>query len=143
SDTTPPTVTITSPSSGATVSGIIPVTATASDNVGVVGIRFLVDGSPIGAEISTPPYSTSWNTSLATEGSHVLSAVARDAGGNLTTSVISVNVYNGGPAVLGQWSAPFSLPIRVVHMMLFRTGDVLMWDAFEAGQMAYLWNSST
>src|SRR4030095_164812 len=32
---------------------------------------------------------------------------------------------------------------RDVHMVLLRTGDVLMWDAFGAGKIAYLWNSST
>src|SRR4029434_8471985 len=92
SDTTPPTVDITSPTSGATVSGTITVTATASDNVGVVGVRFLLDGGPLAAEDTTPPYSISWNTGLATDGSHALSAVARDAAGNLTTSVINVIV---------------------------------------------------
>ena len=148
SDTTPPTVAITSPTTGATVSGTISVTATASDNVGVVGVRVLVDGGPLGAEVTTPPYSVSWNTVSATDGSHALSAVARDAAGNQTTSVISVTVSNGGssgggPSVSGQWSAPFSLPIRDVHMMLFRTGDVLLWDAFDSGHMAYLWNWST
>src|SRR6185369_16696727 len=53
SDTTPPTVAITSPTTGATVSGTISVTATASDNVGVVGVRVLVDGGPLGAEVTT------------------------------------------------------------------------------------------
>src|SRR5262245_4562374 len=147
SDTTPPTVAITSPTTGATVSGTITVTATASDNVGVVGVRVLVDSGPLGAEVTTPPYSVSWNTLSATDGSHTLSAVARDAAGNLTTSAISVSVSNGGsgggPSVSGQWSAPFSLPIRDVHMMLFRTGEVLLWDAFDSGHMAYLWNWST
>jgi len=141
-DSIAPTVAITSPTTGATVSGTITVTATASDNVGVVGVGVLVDGGPLGAEVTEPPYSVSWNTLSVTDGSHVLSAVARDAAGNQTTSSISVSVSNG-PSVSGQWSAPFSLPIRDVHMTLFRTGDVLLWDAFDSGQMAYLWNWST
>jgi Galactose oxidase-like, Early set domain/Concanavalin A-like lectin/glucanases superfamily/Bacterial Ig domain/Bacterial Ig-like domain/Kelch motif/Galactose oxidase, central domain len=152
-DTTPPTVTIISPVAGATVSGNITVTAEASDNVFVAGVQFRLDGAPLGVEDTTPTYSTSWdtystswNTSTATDGSHVLSAVARDTAGNQTTSVINVHVSNGGASgssVVGQWSAPFSLPVKDVHMVLFRTGDVLMWDAFGLGQMAYLWNSST
>src|SRR5262249_59798501 len=121
------------PTSGATVSGTITVTATASDNV-ALGVRFTLDGAPLGPGYTSPPYSTSWDTSTATNGSHVLSAVAQDAAGNQTASVINVNVSNGsnggasGPSVTGQWSAPFGLPIRDVHMMLFRTGDVLLWD---------------
>jgi hypothetical protein len=143
SDTTPPSVIITSPTTGAIVSGNITVTATASDNVGVVGVRFLLDGVPLAPEITTPPYSISWNTLSAADGSHVLSAVARDAANNQTTSTIGVTVLNGGASVQGQWSVPFNLPIRDVHMVLLRTGDVLMWDAFESGHLAYLWNSST
>ena len=34
-DTEPPTVAVTSPANGATVSGVVPVTASATDNVGV------------------------------------------------------------------------------------------------------------
>ena len=49
-DTTAPTVSLTAPANGATVSGTINVTATASDNVGVVGVQFLLDGNNLGAE---------------------------------------------------------------------------------------------
>src|SRR5207253_5221427 len=49
-DTTPPVVSITTPTNLSTVSGIIMVSATASDNVGVVGVQFKVDGSNTGAE---------------------------------------------------------------------------------------------
>src|SRR5437879_1292344 len=43
-DTTPPTVSITSPASGATVSGTITVTANASDNVAIADVQFFRDG---------------------------------------------------------------------------------------------------
>ena len=62
-DTTAPTVSLTAPADGATVSGTINVTATASDNVGVVGVQFLLDGNNLGAEDTTAPYSVSWDTS--------------------------------------------------------------------------------
>src|SRR5438132_2849785 len=81
-DATPPTVSITSPASGATVGGTTTVTASASDNVGVVGVQFLLDGANLGAEDTATPYSMSWNTTTASNGSHTLSAVARDAAGN-------------------------------------------------------------
>src|SRR6266481_8942849 len=58
-DNIPPTVSITSPASGATVSGTIAVTANASDNVGVVGVQFFADGAPLGAEDTVAPYSVS------------------------------------------------------------------------------------
>ena len=85
-DTTPPTVSLTAPANGATVSGTITVTANAADSVGVVGVQFLVDGNNLGAEDTTSPYSVSWDTSTATNGAHVLTARARDAANNSTTS---------------------------------------------------------
>ena len=64
-DATPPTVTISAPGSGATVSGTVAVSATASDNVGVVGVQFRLDGANLGAEDTTAPYSIAWNTTTA------------------------------------------------------------------------------
>src|SRR6266581_100807 len=97
-DTTPPTVSITSPANGATVSGTINVTASASDNQGVAGVQFQLDGANLGAEDTTAPYSTSWNTTTASNGSHTLTAVARDTSGNRTTSnPVTVTVSNAPP----------------------------------------------
>src|SRR5207247_6424677 len=45
SDCTPPTVAITSPASGSTVAGTITISADASDNVGVIGVEFRIDGA--------------------------------------------------------------------------------------------------
>src|SRR5207245_1500679 len=64
-DTTPPTVSMTAPGSGATVSGSATVTANASDNVGVVGVQFRLDGANFGAEDTTAPYSIAWDTTTA------------------------------------------------------------------------------
>ncbi len=100
SDVTPPTVSITSPADGATVSGTISVAATASDDVGVVGVQFKLDGANLGAEQTSGPYSISWDTTGATAGAHTLTAVARDAAGNTTTSAaVHVTVDNGAPTV--------------------------------------------
>ena len=94
-DTTRPTVRIASPASGATVTGTVTVTADAADNVGVTGVRFRVDGVNIGAKDSTEPYLISWNTTAAANGSHTLTAVARDAAGNRTVSArVTVTVAN-------------------------------------------------
>ena len=97
-DTAPPTVGITSPDSGATVSGTITVTASASDNVGVAGVKFKYDGINLGAEVTIAPFTVAVNTTTAPNGSHTLTAVARDAGGNLTTSApVAITVSNDTP----------------------------------------------
>ena len=83
-DTTAPTVSLTAPANGATVSGTVTLSATASDNVGVVGVQFLVDGGQL-AEDTSSPYSVSWNTTTVANGTHTLTALALDAAGNITT----------------------------------------------------------
>src|SRR5205823_5541811 len=101
-DTQAPTVSVTAPANGATVSGAaVTLSATAADNVGVAGVQFKLDGTTnLGAEDTTFPYSVAWNSTTATNGLHTLTAVARDAAGNTTTSAgVSVTVNNTGPAL--------------------------------------------
>jgi O-glycosyl hydrolase len=96
-DTQAPTVSLTAPASGATVSGTVSVTATASDNVAVVGVQFKLDGNNLSSEDVSSPYSISWSTTGTPNGSHQLTATARDAAGNVTTSSVrTVTVSNGG-----------------------------------------------
>lgn len=100
-DTTAPVVDITAPAAAATISGTIQVDATASDNVGVAGVQFLLDGAALGAEDTLAPYSVSWSTTATANGSHVLTARARDAATNTTTSAeVTITVENTGPANL-------------------------------------------
>jgi hypothetical protein len=100
-DQTAPTVTLTAPAAGSFVGGAsIAVTSTATDNVGVVGVQFKLDGANLGAEDTTSPYSVTWDTSAATAGSHTLTAVARDAAANTaTSSSVSLTVDNSAPTV--------------------------------------------
>ncbi len=93
-DVTPPAVTLTAPANNASVTGTISVTATAGDNVGVVGVKFSVDGTAIGAEDAAAPYSISWNTTGIANGVHVVTAAARDAAGNVAVSSATVTVAN-------------------------------------------------
>ena len=84
------------------------LTANASDNVGVAGVQFKLDGANLGAEDTAralrrvvehhhgPPTAA-----------HTLTAVARDAAGNTTTSTaVSVTVANGYPAPTVSLTAP-------------------------------------
>jgi len=87
-----PTVAITVPTAGTTVIGTTTVTATATDNVGIAGVQFKLDGANLGAEDTTAPYSVAWTTTTATNDTHTLTAVARDAAGNSTTSAIAGNL---------------------------------------------------
>src|SRR5438128_7028437 len=91
---------MTAPAAGATVSGAMTVSASATDNVGIVGVQFKLDGINLGAEDTTNSYSISWNSALAANGTHTLTAVARDAAGNTATSAaVSMTVDNTPPLI--------------------------------------------
>ena len=99
-DVTPPTVSITSPSSGAVVRGAVNFAADAADNIGVVGVQFRIDGVNVGAEDTAAPYALAWDTTTSTDGAHALTAIARDAAGNVTTATaVTVTSDNAAPAV--------------------------------------------
>jgi phage replication-related protein YjqB (UPF0714/DUF867 family) len=94
-DLTAPSVSVTSPSAGAALSGTVTLAAGATDNVGVASVRFLVNGAQVGAIDTTSPYSAAWNTTAVSNGTYTIAAVATDAAGNSTTSAaISVTVGN-------------------------------------------------
>lgn len=92
-DTTLPNVSITSPAAGATVSGVVNVAVSASDNVGVASVVLSVDGVAHSTDVSSP-YAFSVDTNALSNGSHTLAAVARDAAGNYRQASITVNVNN-------------------------------------------------
>jgi hypothetical protein len=105
-DVTAPTVTMTAPANGATVSGTtVAVSANAADDIGVVGVQFLLDGAPLGAEATTSPYAIVWNTTGVSGGTHTLSARARDAFGRQTTSAV-VTVTIPQIATTVNWPTP-------------------------------------
>jgi outer membrane protein assembly factor BamB len=92
-------VTMTAPSPGSTVSGAINVSASTSGPV--TGVQFLLDGSNLGSEDTSSPWSVSWNTTAVADGSHTLSARAHDAvGATVSSSAVTVAVRNAGGSTL-------------------------------------------
>lgn len=91
-DTTPPTVSITNPANGSSVSGQQTVQVSAADNAGAAGIQqtLYVDGVKV-ATTTGGSLSFKWNTQRLSSGSHTLQAVARDAAGNSSSQIITVN----------------------------------------------------
>ena len=129
-DTTAPTVALTAPASGAAVSGTVTVSATASDNVGVTGVQFKLDGANLGAVDTTTPYSIAWNTATASAGTHTLTAVATDAAGNATTSApVTVTVGSGG-GTSGNviWMSPVNVAVNG-NTITKNAGCSGCWDA--------------
>ncbi|MFL6180501.1 MAG: PQQ-dependent sugar dehydrogenase, partial [Actinomycetes bacterium] len=116
-DSAAPVVAISSPAVNAQVSDIVNVTADASDNVGVVGVRFLVDGVDVGAEDAVAPYALAWDTRTVSNGAHTLRARARDAAGNSTLSAaVAVNVSNASSFQNEILATGFDLPTAMTFL---------------------------
>lgn len=97
---TPPTVTVTAPAEGATVSGTVTVTATATDDKGVTQVAFFVDGNSIGTDTnSSDGWSVAWLTTAVADGSHVVKAVATDTIGQTGEDSNTVTVNNSTPTL--------------------------------------------
>jgi hypothetical protein len=92
-DTTPPVVSVSSPGTGTTVSGVVTLGATATDDLGVEKVRFWVDGTYLGFD-TTAPYSRSWDTAAFPDGTHTITAQAVDWLGNTHQAAITVTVAN-------------------------------------------------
>ncbi len=107
-DATPPTVALTAPAG--TVSGTVAVSANAADNIGVTQVEFFAGAASLGADTSAP-YSVNWNTTTVADGVFTLTAVARDAAGNTTTSApVDVTVSNAVAVTLAQLQANIFTP---------------------------------
>jgi len=90
-DNIPPTVSITSPANGAIVARRTTVTiaATASDNVGVTRVEFLVNGA-LQCTDTTAPYNCNWKVPNTRNQTYQLQARALDQAGNVGTAAVQV-----------------------------------------------------
>lgn len=105
-DTTAPTASLAAPLAGSTVSGAVPVTVNASDNVGVARVDLVVNGTVVATD-TTAPFSFSWDSTGVANGKVSVSAVAYDAAGNAgSASAVSVNVSNVTTSVAKDTTAP-------------------------------------
>jgi chitodextrinase len=93
-DSTGPTVSLQSPTSGQSLTGSVTMNATASDASGIASVAFLVDGNVINTDTASP-YSYAWNSAGVANGTHTVAARATDKANNTTTTTaINVTVSN-------------------------------------------------
>lgn len=100
-----------SPTDGTTVGGEVTITAGAFDNDEVDGVQFKINGTNLGSEDTTAPYTITWDTSGYSDGTHDISAVATDAEGNTTTGEVEVTVDNNGSSSVYEF-----FPIADTHI---------------------------
>ena len=95
-DTTPPTVSLTSPANGSTLPATVTLAANAGDGVQVQRVDFLVDGAVVGSD-DFAPYSVAYATANLTAGAHTFTAVAYDTSGDSATSTTVTGTIGGLP----------------------------------------------
>jgi glucose/arabinose dehydrogenase/PKD repeat protein len=128
-DTTPPAVSVTAPAEGAALTGSVNVAATATDNTAVSGVQFLLDGANLGAEDTSAPYSVPWNTATASNGAHSVTARARDAAGNTTTSAaVAVTVANPPTLTITSPAESATVAGTTVNIAYSAAGDLTAVD---------------
>ena len=94
-DIVPPTVAVTSPTSGASLAGFVTLAASASDNAGVTRVEFFRDQGFLLGTDTTEPFEIPWDSSTVAPGAHMIYAKAWDADSNGTTSTsIAVTVID-------------------------------------------------
>jgi hypothetical protein len=96
----PPTISITGPASGATVSGSTNLTATCTPqgSATVGSIQFTIDANNFGAAGTSSPFTLSWNTLTAANSAHTISAVCTDSNSQTATAAaVTVTVSNSMP----------------------------------------------
>ena len=84
-DTTPPTVSISSHSSGQTVNEIVTITVTTEDNEGISQVEFFIDDSLVLTDIESP-YEYEWNTTHYDNSEHIVKVISYDNVDNSTES---------------------------------------------------------
>jgi hypothetical protein len=105
-DTQAPAVSISNPIAYASVTGVVPVNVSATDNVGVARVELKVNGSTVSVD-SAAPFAFSWDSASVPNGMANLVAYAYDAAGNVAASTtVAVNVANGTTVVANDTSAP-------------------------------------
>jgi hypothetical protein len=94
-DTTPPTVSVTSPTANATISGTVSLAASATDDVAVAGVQFKVDNANTGPLINVAPFTYMLNTTTFSDGNHIITALATDTSGNsASSSGVAIKIIN-------------------------------------------------
>ena len=112
---TGPTVKITAPTAGASVTGGVTIAASATSTIRVTGVQFQVDGKSIAAKDTASPYTAAWASTTMANGTHTITAIATDAQGHSNKSSEQVNVKNntgstGGSTSTGTHSGWYVTP---------------------------------
>lgn len=151
-----PIVTLTSPDDGTSVSGSVSISAEAQDNSGVTNTEFYLDSALLYAS-NVAPFSYTWDTRSAANGSHIVTARAYDAAGNVGLSqAVTVNVANDtiaptvaitSPSANSTVSGTITIAVsaaddvEVTRVDVYRDGSLLFTT--NAAPYSFSWNTKS
>lgn len=164
-DTTNPVVSLSAPTQNQTVSGIIAVNATATDNVGVTKVEFYRGTTLIDTDTTSSPYEVPLDTTTLANGTYSLTAKAFDAAGNSATSaavtitvnnivldttdpVVSISSPAAGATVTGatvNLVANATDNVGVTAVTFYKSDDTVLGTGVSTGSNNYTftWNSTS
>ena len=135
-DSTPPSVAVTYPTGGETLSGVATFTASASDDQSISTVQFKVDGVNVGTAGTSEPYQVTFTTGVFANGQHSLTAVARDTSGNVATSTEVYVTFSNTGVWLGN-VMPLGDSITLGYVSANNPSNE------DGGYRRYLWESLT
>lgn len=123
-DTIAPVVSITSPTSSITVSGIVPISLNAADNIGVKNVELFINGNSVAID-STSPFAFSWDSKGVNNGMANIQIFAYDEAGNKgQSSIVAVNVANESLPIIVDTTPPVVNIVTPVAGAVSGTVDV-------------------
>ena len=137
-DTTAPSVSISSPTAGATVGGTISVAGASSDGSGVAKVEVKVDSGSFNTASGTTSWTSSLDTTAYADGSHTITARAVDPSGNATTTSVTVtfaNTSTGPSPSPSPTSSPSSNYMVTPEGTIIEVNSAGSWTAEQIYQM--------
>lgn len=120
-DTTPPTVSLTTPGNGQTLQLTFPIAATASDDLDLNKVNFYADTTLI-ATVTSPPFALNWNSYAVHNGAHTLTAEAFDASGNTSSQSVTITINNPPPPLTGDLNGDHKVNLLDLSILLSHWG---------------------
>ena len=125
-DSSPPELTVVSPTNGSIVNEIVSINVNALDNEEVDFVQFFINDSLDSMLLSTEPYVFNWNTNGLDDGEYLIKIVAQDASGNASDTVqIYLNVDNtlSIPNAVHIIDITYSLSMLSIHFNMSSDSD--------------------
>ena len=125
-DSSPPELTVVSPTNGSIVNEIVSINVNALDNEEVDFVQFFINDSLDSMLLSTEPYVFNWNTNGLDDGEYLIKIMAQDPSGNASDTVqISLTVDNtlSIPNAVHIIDITYSLSMLSIHFNMSSDSD--------------------